>query len=139
MVMRGIHFKSCLVYIDDVVIYGKEWDQHLKDVEDILQRLIKAGLKLKPSKTKVACQETLFLGHLIGEYGIKPNPHKVKAIRDMQAPKDLISLRRILGMTGFFRRFIPNYGKIAFPLYRLIKDGVVEVGENVNIRLTFHT
>ena len=124
MVMRGIQFKSCLVYIDDVVIYGKEWDQHLKDVEDVLQRLIKAGLKLKRSKTKVACQETLFLGHMIGEYGIKPNPNKVKAIRDMQAPKDLTSLRRILGMTGFFRRFIPNYGKIAFPLYGLIKDGV---------------
>ena len=122
MIMRGIRFKSCLIYIDDVVLYARDWDQHLKDVEDVLQRLIRAGLKLKPSKTKVACQETLFLGHLIGEYGIKPNPDKVRTIHSMPPPKDLTGLRRFLGITGYYRRFIPDYGKIACPLNCLMKD-----------------
>ena len=101
------------------MLYGKAWDQQLKGVKEELQILMKNKLKHKQDRGN-----TLFLGDLIAEPEVKSNPYEGNTMQDMQPPKDLPSLGNILGMTRFFSRFIPNYWKIEFPLYQLIKDGV---------------
>ena len=101
-VLAGLQWKFCLVYIDDIVIYTNEFDLHLEHIEQVFKRLTLAGLKLKPSKCRFAMTEISYLGHIVSQAGIRPDPSKVDAIRLYPAPTDLTELRRFLGMVGFF-------------------------------------
>ena len=77
---------NCLVYIDDVLIYSKSFEEHLKAIEEVFSRLIQHNFKLKPSKCDVLKPELLFLGHLISAQGLKPNPKKVDAVERCPTP-----------------------------------------------------
>ena len=124
LVLRGIKYKNVVCYMDDILIYSHTFEQHLKDVEEVLDRLIHAGLKIKLEKCKFATSEVLFLGHVINQEGIKPNPKKVQIIKDIQRPETVTQVRRFLGLTGYFRRYIPNYSLKARALYELTKHDV---------------
>ena len=121
LVLRGIQFKYVMVYIDDICIFSSSFDQHLVHLREVFSRLRKANLKLHPKKCKFAVQEVNYLGHVLSPKGIKPNPDKVQAIVNFPTPNKIKQLRSFLGMIGYYRKFIRNFGVIAKVLYDLTK------------------
>ena len=100
--LNGLTFRSCLCYLDDVLIAAETFDQHISDLHDVFSRLQAAGLKLGPKKCSVAQQSCTFLGHLILKEGIQPPPDRVRAIQDFPSPKSVKELRRAIGLFNWF-------------------------------------
>ena len=121
MVLRGLEFKNAMWYMDDVVVMSATFDKHLLDLAEVFERIEKAGLKLKLEKCVFAAEEVLFLGHKLGKEGIKPNPQKVEIIHGLALPNNLKNLRRFLGLTSYYRKFIKDYARRAKSLYELTK------------------
>ena len=113
--------RHTLAYLDDIIIHSRSFEQHLTDLEETLQLLLKAGFKLNPGKCTVAATTINFLGFTISQQGVTPDMNKVAAIVDTPAPRTVRQVRRFLGATNFFRRHIPGYAAIAAPLYLLLK------------------
>ena len=114
---------NAMVYIDDIIIWGKNVAEHLNSLRAVLQLLKEAKLKLKPSKCFFGYEILHYLGHIITPNGISPDPLKVTAIDAVKPPTNVKQLRRFLGMANYYRKFIENYSKTAEPLYRLLKIG----------------
>ena len=121
LVLRGVQFRFVMSYIDDIIIYSSTFEQHLDHLKQVLDRIVKAGLKLSPSKCKFAVSEVDFLGHRLHSEGVSPNANKLEAVRTYPQPNTVKKVRAFLGLTGFYRRFIPKYAEIARPLYDLTK------------------
>jgi len=113
--------KHTLCYLDDIVIYSRGFRQHLQDLEETLQLLLAAGLKLNMAKCHFAATTIDFLGFTISPEGVLPNQDKVVAIAKTPAPRNVREVRRFLGCTGFFRKHIPGYATISSPLHLLLK------------------
>ncbi len=118
-VLQGLQWHSCLVYLDDVVIYGSCEAELLTRMGDVFERLERAGLKLKPRKCKFFAKETEYLGHIISADGVKVNPEKVAAVMKWPLPQCATEVRSFLGTTNYYRRFVKNYASIAAPLCAL--------------------
>ena len=114
----------CSVYIDDVLVFSDSVEDHIRHLQLIFERLRKVGLKLHPLKCRFALPEVLYLGHLVSADGIRPNPEKVRAVVDFPVPTDVKKVREFLGMASYYRRFIPNFAKIANPLHTLTRQDV---------------
>ena len=124
-IFYNLTFTSVLCYLDDICIISDTFDQHLKDLDNVLSRLEQAGLKLKPRpKCKFAESKCIFLGHEISKYGIRPPSDRIELLRDFPTPTNRKELQRTLGLFNWFRKFIPNYSATASPLYSLLKKGV---------------
>ena len=109
-----------VVYLDDILIFSKNQEEHLRHIELVLQALEENELKAKLSKCEFMLDQIEFLGHVISKDGIATDPNKVKAIRDWPAPKNLKELQCFLGLTNYYRRFIENYAKVALQLTKLL-------------------
>ena len=109
------------VYIDDVLVFSRTLEDHLEHLRLVIDCLQQAGLKLKPSKCHFVREEVEYLGHLITPQGLKPNPRLVTAVRDFPVPQNLKQLRQFLGLSSYYRRFIPKFAKIAQPLHGLTR------------------
>ena len=90
----------------------------------MLQRIQEAGLKLKPTKCNFVCQEVEYLGHLITPKGLQTNNRLVRAVQEFPCPKDVKELKRFLGLSSYYRRFIHGYASIAHPLHALTRTDV---------------
>ena len=112
-------------YLDDVIVFSKSFSQHLKRLRAVLTRIQQAGLKLKPSKCKFMKQQVGFLGHVLSEQGILPNPENIRKIIEWEPPKDVRQVRSFLGLGNYYRRFVKDYSKIVKPLTDLTKKGKV--------------
>ena len=114
-------------YVDDILIYTFQWDEHLKILREVLKRLKSAGLTVKPSKCNVACNETVFLGHRISQGEVEPQLENAKKISEATPPKTKKDVRSFLGLTGFYQDFIPEYAAKAAPLTDLLRKGKPEI------------
>ena len=114
VVLTGLKWKSLLVYLDDVCIFSNNFDTHLKDVQDVFDRLRQAQLKLKPSKCHFFQKKIKFLGHIVTEQGILPDPDKLKAISLLKAPTNVTLLQSFLGLVSYYRKFVPDFRIYAF-------------------------
>ena len=123
-VLEGLSPTKCLVYLDDVLVIGKTFDEHCTNLKEVLDAIKRAGLKLKPSKCFFAHPEVKFLGFVISGKGLAPDPQKVEAIQGYEPPKDLTELRRFIGMVSYYRRFISGFSDIVAPLNRLTQKDV---------------
>jgi hypothetical protein len=108
-------------YLDDILVYSATLDEHLKHLQIVFNRLRTHSLKLKLKKCSFLQKETTYLGFVINEYGVKPDPSKVKAIQSLQSPINVKQVRSFIGMCSYYRRFIPNFSKIAEPIINLTK------------------
>ncbi|CAC5424730.1 Retrovirus-related Pol polyprotein from transposon 297 [Mytilus coruscus] len=119
-VIRDLNWKSALVYVDDILIYSKNFEEHLCHLAALFDKLIEANLKLKPSKCQFACKEVQYLGHIITKEGIAVDPEKTTSVHSFAAPKNVKEVRMFLGLCNYYRKFIHNYSKITSPLNQLL-------------------
>ncbi|UYV63639.1 hypothetical protein LAZ67_2005125, partial [Cordylochernes scorpioides] len=115
--------KKAFCYLDDVIIPAKDWREMIERLREVLERIRSAKLTLKPSKCEFGRREVEFLGYVISTGGLKPSPRKIKAIEEFPEPKNVHDIRRFLGLTNFFRRFVKDFARKAEPLSRLTKKG----------------
>ena len=109
------------VYIDDIMIHSKNFEDHIVHVTKVLEKLKEYNLVIKLKKSKFFEQEIEFLGHEIGREGIKPNAKKVETINNIKEPQTIKELRSFLGLCSYYRRFIKDFAKKARPLYKLLE------------------
>ena len=118
-VLSGLHWQIYLIYLDDIIIFGKTFSDMINNLEMVLQRFEMAGLKLRPQKCQLFQKEVEFLGHIINESGVNTDPKKIECIADWPIPRNVREVRSFLGLCGYYRRFIADYSHIAKPLTRL--------------------
>jgi RNase H-like domain found in reverse transcriptase/Reverse transcriptase (RNA-dependent DNA polymerase)/Integrase zinc binding domain/Retroviral aspartyl protease/DNA N-6-adenine-methyltransferase (Dam) len=116
--------KFVVVYLDDVLIFSRTESEHIEHIDLVLTTLAQAQLKVKISKCSFAQPSTKFLGFIVSKDGISVDPKKVAAVSNWTMPADVTGIRSFLGFTGFYRRFIKDYAKIASPLTALTKTTV---------------
>ena len=122
IVLSGLKWHFVLVYIDDVIIFSKSFNEHLDHLDKIFKRLSKANLMLSLKKCQFAFIKLKYLGHVAGKNGLEPDPDKVKAITEFPQPRTIRNVREFLGMVGYYRRFIKEFSKIAKPMLNLLKQ-----------------
>lgn len=113
-----------LFYLDDVLIPGKSWEELKPKLIAVLEALRKAGLTLKLSKCKFLHAQVSYLGYEITDRGIEPGRQKLMAIKEFPAPQNVHEVRRYLGLTSYFRKFVPRFAHMAEPLHNLLKSNV---------------
>lgn len=123
-ILREYINKICVVYLDDILIFSTTLEEHLNSLNKIFKRLTEHNLKIQADKCSFMKHETEFLGHILTTEGIKPNPNKVNDILRVELPKTEKQLRGLLGMTGFYRKFVKDYAKVAHPLIKYLKKDV---------------
>ncbi|RDB18869.1 hypothetical protein Hypma_014481 [Hypsizygus marmoreus] len=113
-----------LVYIDDIVVFSKSWDEHLVHLDKVLSAISAAGITLSPPKCFVGYSSILLLGQKVSRLGLSTHQEKVSAILDLVRPKSIHDLQKFLGMAVYFSSYIPFYSLIAAPLFALLRKGV---------------
>jgi hypothetical protein len=113
--------KFVIVFIDDILIYSKDKEEHAKHLRIALQILREHQLYAKFSKCEFWLDQVEFLGHVISKEGIAINPSKVASVLEWEAPKNVKQIRGFLGMAGYYRKFIKGFSKIAGPMMKLLK------------------
>lgn len=123
-VLMGLLGNVCFVYLDDIVIYAESLEEHKLKLNQLFERLREANLSLQPDKCEFFKKELMYLGHIISEEGVKPNPEKIQAIKGYPAPKTHKELKQFLGLVGYYRRFIKDFSSITQPFTSLLKKNI---------------
>ena len=113
------------VYLDDLLLMSKTPEEHLMHLRIVFETLRKHRFQVKLSKCHFMEQQVKYLGHIISEEGVKPDPAKVQTLLDWEFPTTATGMMQFLGLANYFRKFIPNLSRLAAPLYHLTKKGVV--------------
>ena len=116
--------KFVVVFIDDILIFSKNEEEHAEHLRIVLQRLREHKLYAKFSKCEFWLKKVQFLGHVISEDGISVDPSKIRDVLDWKTPEIVPEIRSFLGLVGYYRRFVPDFSKIARPMTELLKKGV---------------
>ncbi|KAJ7998494.1 hypothetical protein DPEC_G00205510 [Dallia pectoralis] len=120
VVLGDLTFDVLLVYLDDIIVFSKDFRSHCERLELVFGRLKRHGLKLKPSKCFLFRSEVKFLGHVISSEGIKVDSEKVSALEAWPVPKSVKEVRQLIGFMSYYRRFVPKFAQIAKPLHALM-------------------
>jgi hypothetical protein len=123
-VLTGINGTKAFVYLDDIIIYAADLKEHEYKLREVFSRLQKFNLQLQPAKCQFLRKEVIYLGHLITEKGVMPDPEKIRCVRDFPAPRTATEVKQFLGLSGYYRRFINQYSHVAKPLTSLLKKNV---------------
>jgi hypothetical protein len=116
--------KFVLVFFDDILIYSRSFAEHIDHLRQVLAWLRRDFWKLKVSKCSFAQRSVAYLGHVLSENGVATDPSKVRAILDWPRPTTLRALRGFLGLAGYYRKFVRNFGILVHPLTELLKKDV---------------
>ena len=100
-----------MVYLDDVILFGRSIPEALARLEEILGRLSDFGLQLKAKKCTFMKTEVVFLGHIVGRTGLTGDPAKLSAVRNWHAPDKVKSVRQFVGFVGYYRRFVEDFAE----------------------------
>jgi transposase InsO family protein len=121
MVLRGLAWKRCLVYLDDIIAFGTGFSDTLDNLQAVFERLRSANLKLKPSKCELFKTHVVYLGHLVSAEGISCSPAKVEEIENWPAPRSVGEVRSFLGLASYYRRYICAFSEVVSPLTALLR------------------
>ena len=120
-VLMGLQGNICFVYLDDIVIYAESLEEHKQKLIQLFARLREAGLSLQPDKCEFLKKELIYLGHIISDKGVKPNPEKIKAVQQYPVLRNHKEIKQFLGLVGYYRRFIKNFSSLTQPFTSLLK------------------
>ncbi len=125
LVLAGVQWTSCLVYQDDIIIFGRTFQEHLQNLQAVFEQLRQAGLRLKPPKCSFLQSEVLYLGHVVSREGVATDPSKTDKVSSWPTPTSVQEVQQFLGLASYYRRFIRNFAHIANPLHQLTERGRV--------------
>ena len=120
-VLGDLRFQCCLAYADDCIIFSSSFDQHMIDLQRVLDQFRSVGFHISAKKSSFAMSSVSYLGHVVSANGIAPDPVKVAAIND-STPTSRAELRSWLGITGYYRRFVKNFSEVTRPLSDFINS-----------------
>ena len=127
LTLHDLTWKSCLVYLDDIIVFSSTFEEHLVHLGEVIDHLQEANIHFKLSKCTFATDTVNYLGHVVSSTGVAPDPVKIEKMKNMAPPTNISEVRTFLGMTGYYRRFIPQYAGIAAHLTELLKKDVAFV------------
>jgi hypothetical protein len=123
LALQGLQWQICLIYLHDVVIFSKTFDEHMERLTRVFDRISTAGLKLKPEKCQLLQTEVTFLGHVVSGEGVRPHPSNILKIKEWPPPQTVTQIRQFLGMASYYRRFVKDFSQIVRPMVQLTKKG----------------
>jgi hypothetical protein len=114
----------CCVFIDDILVHSRTEEEHIRHLRQVCATLVQHKLYLNLDKCELMRPQIIYLGNIMGRYGIHPTKERTQALRKWPTPQDVGEVRSFLGLCGFIRRWIPDFAHIAAPLHQLLKKGV---------------
>lgn len=134
--MSGLNYESCFVYLDDLVVFGNNLTNHNENLIKVLERLRKVNLKLNPSKCEFLKKDLLYLGHIISNEGVLPDPNKIDTIKTYPIPQNSDEVKRFVAFANYYRKFIKNFADIVTPLNQLTRKNSI-FNWNTECQLSF--
>ena len=129
IILTGVRWKTCLVYLDDVIIFSKSMEEHVQHVDDVLELLGNAGISLKLKKCEFFQHKVKYLGHVLLPGKLAISTDATSSIHDALFPEDITQLRSFLGACNVYGRFIHGFAKVAYPLHQMLgKNSDVDWG-----------
>ena len=122
VIFRIQMYQTMICYFDDILVFSKTIEEHIQILDQIFEILEINGLKLKQRKCCFLKESVLYLGHRIDKEGVRPDPQKIEVIQKWTTSRTIKELRAFIGFTGYYRKYVEKYAKIARPLYDLIID-----------------
>lgn len=120
-VLAGMQWETCLVYLDDIIVLGRDVPEMLQRLAQVFDRLRQANLKLKPAKCCLFRRQVAYLGHVISEDGVATDPSKIQKVKEWPAPASTQEVRQFVGLASYYRRFVKDFAAVAEPLHALNK------------------
>ncbi|GFS39102.1 retrovirus-related Pol polyprotein from transposon gypsy [Nephila pilipes] len=108
-VLRGLSYEACLIYLDDIIIVGCTFEDHLRNIRRVLEKLKIANLKLNPSKCNLFRCEVDYLGYIISAKSVRTDPEKISAVKNWSRPEDVHQLRSFRGLCTYYRKFVKGF------------------------------
>ena len=121
LIMIGLNWKNVLIYLDDILIFGKDFEEHFTNLREVLERLRNARLKLSPKKCHLLKSTVTYLGHVISNGEIRPDPEKTKLIDTYPVPKNTKEVRSFVSLASYYRKFVHNFAQIVKPLTSMLE------------------
>ena len=125
LILTGLQWSSCLVYLDDIIILGKNFADHIHNIQVVLHRIKDAGLKLQPTKCHFFRKAVSYLGHIVSEHGVAVDPSQVDKIKSWPIPTSSREVQQFLGLANYYRRYIKGFAEIAKPLHKLTEHNAI--------------
>jgi len=123
-VFKDVGSKFVKVFVDDLNVHSGNWVEHLQHPDMVLCKLREVNLKLNPNKCCFAAKSITFLGHVVSESGTRPDPGKIEAVLHFPQPRTITNVRSFLRLTGYYRKYIRSYARLATPLFELTRKDV---------------
>ncbi|XP_053389795.1 uncharacterized protein LOC128552760 [Mercenaria mercenaria] len=125
LVLQDLQWHTCLVYVDDIIVYSADFSEHKSRVDEVLSRVGGAGLKLRPGKCNLLQTEVTFLGHIESKEGVRPNPMNIAKVADWPRPTTAKQVKAFVATGSYYRRYVEDFAKIARPLSELTKKDAI--------------
>ena len=122
LLLNAENWEQCVIYLDDVLVFAKSFEEHLDRLRCIFEKLQSGGIKLSASKCDFLQSQLIFLGHVVSSKGIAADPSKVECIKKWERPCTIEEMRSFLGFANYYRRFIKSYAALAAPLEDMMKS-----------------
>lgn len=123
LMLADLQWATCLVSLDDIIVFGRTFHEHLSRLDEVLTKLHQANLKVRPAKCNLFSAQVQYLGHIISTRGVEADPAKVEAVRQWPAPKSQTEVKSFVGLASYYRRFVKGFAEIARPLHQLTEKG----------------
>ena len=123
LIMIALYWKNVLIYLDDILIFDKDFEEHYNNLREVLDRLRKAKLKLSSKICHLSKSTVTYPGHVINNFEIRPDPEKTKLTDTYPVPKNIKEVRFFVSLASYFRKFLRNFAQIAKPLTCLLEEG----------------
>lgn len=119
LVLRGLPWQVCMVYLDDVLIYSPTFEDHLRSLREVFSWIQTAGLTLNPKKCHLSRDHVVFLGHVVSRHGLQPDPRNTDKVRSWPTPRNPTDVRAFVGLCLYYRRFVRDFAQRTAPLHHL--------------------